>query len=44
VTIPLIQQLVKDGVFDASEKHAGAIKPMLDELRRWSDALTVLRS
>jgi NAD(P)H-dependent FMN reductase len=44
VTIPLIQQLIKDGVFDASEKHAGAIKPMLDELIRWSDALSVLRS
>jgi NAD(P)H-dependent FMN reductase len=43
VTISFVQQLMKDGVFDATDKHTGAIKPMLDELARWSDALSVLR-
>jgi NAD(P)H-dependent FMN reductase len=43
VTIPLVGQQIKDGRFDATDKHTGAIPPMLTELRRWTDALSVLR-
>jgi NAD(P)H-dependent FMN reductase len=44
VTIPLIAQHIKDGRFDSTDKHTGAIPPMLDELRRWTDALGALRA
>ena len=43
VTIPLVGQQIKDGRFDATEKHTGAIAPMLNELLRWTEALRVLR-
>jgi len=43
VTIPLVAQHIKDGAFDSTDKHTGAIPPMMHELRRWTDALAVLR-
>jgi NAD(P)H-dependent FMN reductase len=44
VTIPLVSQHIKDGKFDSTDKHTGAIAPMLNELRRWTDALAALRT
>jgi NAD(P)H-dependent FMN reductase len=44
VTIPFVAQQIKDGRFDATDKHTGAIPPMLTELRRWVDALAGLRA
>jgi NAD(P)H-dependent FMN reductase len=43
VTIPMVAQYLKDGHFDSTEKHTGAIAPMLVELRRWTDAIAPLR-
>lgn len=43
VTIPYVSRLVSDGRFTADESHAKAANVMLDELRRWTDALAVLR-
>jgi NAD(P)H-dependent FMN reductase len=43
VTLPLVAQHIKDGKFDSTDKHTGSIAPMLTELRRWTDAMAVLR-
>lgn len=43
VHIPFISRLVRDGVFQADDKHAAAATAMLDELVRWTRALAVLR-
>jgi NAD(P)H-dependent FMN reductase len=43
VAIPLVGQQIKDGRFDATEKHVGAILPLLTELHRWAEALRPLR-
>lgn len=43
VHIPFISRLVRDGVFQADDKHAAAATAMLDELVRWTSALAVLR-
>jgi NAD(P)H-dependent FMN reductase len=44
VAIPFVQQLLENGVFKSNETHDKAVPVMLDELRRWSDALKVLRA
>ena len=43
VTIPLFTQYLKDGVFSPTEHHEKAATVMLDELLRWTEALTALR-
>lgn len=44
VHIPYVTRLVSDGIFKAEEKHDKSARVMLDELLRWSEALTGLRS
>jgi NAD(P)H-dependent FMN reductase len=44
VSIPFFNQHVKDGVFSPPDSQEQAIKPMLDETLRWSNALKTLRS
>ena len=44
VSIPFCNQHLKDRVFSPPEAQDQAIKPMLDETLRWSNALKVLRS
>jgi NAD(P)H-dependent FMN reductase len=44
VPIPMVAQLVKDGVFQPNELIEASVKTMLDELARWTDALKDLRS
>jgi NAD(P)H-dependent FMN reductase len=45
VTVPFFTQYVdkESGTFDPGETQATAAVTMLDELVRWSDALSVLR-
>lgn len=43
VTIPFVSQQIKDGAFEPKEVQAEAVKPMLDELARWAEALRPLR-
>jgi len=43
VTIPFFGQQLKEGVFQGSEQLEKSIVTMLDELYRWSEALTPLR-
>lgn len=43
VSIPSIAKLVQDGRFAAAESHDKGATVMLDELRRWTDALAALR-
>ncbi|MET0743332.1 MAG: NAD(P)H-dependent oxidoreductase [Microvirga sp.] len=45
VAIPMVAQYLDDNrVFNASDITRNAVKPMLDELARWTDALKPLRS
>jgi len=44
VGIPLFSQHLKDGVFTPTEGHEKAATVMLDELLRWAEALSVLRT
>lgn len=45
VTLPFYtQHLGEDGVFRPGDKAEGSIPPMLDELKRWTDALAALRA
>ena len=44
VAIPFFNQYLKDGVFSPPESQEQAIKLMLDETLRWSNALKSLRS
>ena len=43
VNIPFYTQLMENGVFKSNELHDKAVPVMLDELRRWSEALKTLR-
>jgi NAD(P)H-dependent FMN reductase len=43
VNIPFFTQFMKDGKFQANETHQKAAKAMLDELAKWTAALTSLR-
>jgi NAD(P)H-dependent FMN reductase len=44
VSIPSFQQLMENGAFRGSEQLEQSATGMLDELRRWSDALATLRA
>ena len=44
VNIPFYTQLMENGVFKGNETHEKAATVMLDELLRWTDALTPLRT
>lgn len=44
VNITYISRHVADGVFNPEEAHEKSVRTMLDELRRWTDALAALRS
>lgn len=44
VTVQSVAQHVKDGVFTPTEYHETSAKGMLDELAKWSRALTALRA
>jgi NAD(P)H-dependent FMN reductase len=44
VPIPGVNSLVVNGVFHATESHARAARTMLDELLRWTVALSRLRT
>lgn len=44
LAIPFFNQHIKDGVFSPPDSQEQAIKPMLDETLRWSNALKTLRS
>jgi NAD(P)H-dependent FMN reductase len=44
VTLPFASNQLKDGAFHATDANDAAVKTVLDELLRWSDALKVLRS
>jgi NAD(P)H-dependent FMN reductase len=44
VTIPFVAQHMNDGAFAPSPAHDKSVPGMLNELRRWSDALRVLRA
>ncbi len=45
IAIPMVAQYLDDNrVFNASDITRNAVKPMLDELARWTDALRPLRS
>lgn len=44
VAIPFVAKAIEDGKFRPSEAVEQAAVSMLDELRRWSDALAVLRA
>jgi NAD(P)H-dependent FMN reductase len=43
VTLPTVHKLVEEGRFKAEPSHQKAASIMLDELKRWTDALAVLR-
>ena len=43
VTLPSVHKQVEDGRFKAEPSHQKAASIMLDELKRWTDALAVLR-
>jgi NAD(P)H-dependent FMN reductase len=43
VHIPFVAKELKDGVYTGSKPHDAAAKAMLDELARWTGALSVLR-
>lgn len=43
VVIPFFSQHLEDGAFKGTEAHEKAATTMLDELVRWTDALSVLR-
>jgi NAD(P)H-dependent FMN reductase len=43
VTLPSVHKLVEEGRFKAEPSHQKAASIMLDELKRWTDALAVLR-
>ena len=43
VAIPMVNQHLEDGTFKADEHHQGAATGMLDELKRWADALKPMR-
>jgi NAD(P)H-dependent FMN reductase len=43
VTLPSVHKLVEDGRFTPGPSHLKAAEMMLDELKRWTDALAVLR-
>ena len=43
VTLPSVHTLVDEGRFNAEPSHQKAASIMLDELKRWTDALAVLR-
>ena len=44
VAIPFFRQHLKDDVFTPTEAHEKSATGMLDELLRWTNALTVLRT
>lgn len=44
VAIPMVHQHLKDGAFQPNEMHEKSAAGMLDELKRWADALAPLRS
>jgi NAD(P)H-dependent FMN reductase len=44
VTLPSVHKLVEDGRFNAEPSHVKAATAMLDELKKWTDALAVLRT
>ena len=45
IAIPMVAKYLDDNrVFNASDITRNAVKPMLDELARWTDALKPLRS
>jgi NAD(P)H-dependent FMN reductase len=44
VTLPSVHKLVEAGQFNGQPSHQKAAATMLDELKRWSDALAVLRA
>lgn len=43
VVIPMVTNSIQDGKFVPNDVQAQALPAMLDELRRWTDALAVLR-
>jgi hypothetical protein len=43
VTLPSVHKLVEAGRFSPGPSHQKAADMMLDELKRWTDALAVLR-
>lgn len=43
VTIPMIGEKVRDGVFQAADVHVQAAGGLLNELQRWTEALTPMR-
>lgn len=43
VSIPFVAKLIKDDAFDPGDTQDAAVKLVLDELRKWADALAPLR-
>ena len=43
VTIPMVNQHLKDGVFEPNDMHKQSADALLPELKRWAEALKTLR-
>ena len=44
ITIPMVSQHVKDGTFAPNDLHLTSARNMLNELKRWAEALKPMRS
>ncbi|KAF0807290.1 NADPH-dependent FMN reductase [Alcanivorax xiamenensis] len=44
VMVPMVNQHLKDGVFESNDHHRDSAQAMLDELERWAGALKPLRA